>query len=216
MRSPIRVQNTFMREWVVAMGRLNRCLGLCVGLLLLSSVAQAATLTWAPNPEPGVTGYIVSVGTSPGTYTQNINVGNTTTYVLNDLDPYRTYYFAISAYDAAGLTSPYSGEVIRPAQAARTPDFGTVGTGPTGMADLIWQHDSGLLAVWYMDGATMVDAAYLNPSSVDPNWRTAGTGDFDRDNNVDIVWRHSMSGAVAIWLMNGTSYRTGAVCPYCR
>ncbi len=194
------------------MGRSNRCLGLCVGLLLLSRAAQAATLTWDPNPEPGITGYIVSVGTSPGTYTQNINVGNTTSYVFNDLDPYRTYYFAISAYDAAGLTSPYSGEVIRPAQAARTPDFGTVGTGPSGTADLIWQHDSGLLSVWYMDGPNLVDAAYLTPSSVsDTNWRIAGTGDFDRDNNMDLVLRNSVTGQVDVWLMEGVNLRSVGV-----
>ncbi|TMJ65629.1 MAG: hypothetical protein E6G83_12660 [Alphaproteobacteria bacterium] len=37
-----------------------------------------------------------------------------------------------------------------------------------------------------------------------------GTGDFNGDGFADILWQNS-SGAVAIWEMNGTSLRAGAI-----
>jgi len=42
--------------------------------LAASRVAAADTITlmWDANPDPSVSGYIVYVGTQPGTYTQNV------------------------------------------------------------------------------------------------------------------------------------------------
>ena len=34
-------------------------------------------------------------------------------------------------------------------------------------------------------------------------WTIAGLGDFDGDGKADLVWRHTASGVVAVWLMNG-------------
>ncbi|HEY7531825.1 MAG TPA: FG-GAP-like repeat-containing protein, partial [Nitrospiraceae bacterium] len=195
------------------MTRLSRRIALSVFLLVRTTFAEAATaqLSWDANPEPGIAGYIVSVGTSSGIYSTNINVGSDTTYLVTDLDPDRTYYFAVRAYDSLGQTSPYSSEVIRAARAPLTPDFGTGANGPQGTPDLIWQHDDGLLGVWYMNGTIAIDAAPLNPSAVsDPNWRIVGTGDFDRDNKIDLLWHHKTSGAIGIWLLDGLNYRGGA------
>jgi hypothetical protein len=45
----------------------------------------------------------------------------------------------------------------------------------------------------------------------DLNWQIAGTGDFDRDGNVDILWRYNGAGGRnRVWFMNGTSIRSGA------
>ena len=39
----------------------------------------------------------------------------------------------------------------------------------------------------------------------DARWKIAGVGDFNRDGKPDIVWRHSQSGDIGAWLMNGLS-----------
>ena len=40
---------------------------------------------------------------------------------------------------------------------------------------LVWQHDAGGLAVWYVNGPTVLNGIYLNPSSIfDTNWTIVG------------------------------------------
>jgi len=158
-----------------------------------------------------VAGYQISYGTSPGAYTQIVDVGPATTWVVANLNALQTYYFVVRAYDVNGQMSPYSAEVVKAAQSPTVPDFGTGtvnGIAP-GAADLLWQHDNGLLSVWYMNGASMIDADYLSPPFVsDADWRIVGAGDFDRDGRMDLAWQHKTKGAVAIWLMDGPNLRS--------
>jgi hypothetical protein len=75
-------------------------LGVC-----MAGRADAAdvTLQWDPNPAAdNVTGYRVFIGTLPGVYDQNVDVGNNTTYVLKGANPDIMYYFAVAAYGASG------------------------------------------------------------------------------------------------------------------
>jgi hypothetical protein len=37
----------------------------------------------------------------------------------------------------------------------------------------------------------------------DLDWQIEGVGDFNGDTKADILWRHSTTGMVAMWLMNG-------------
>jgi len=90
-------------------------------LLMLINVnvlcAATATLSWNP---PAVNadgsnltdldGYVLYIGTSPDDYTQYIDVGNVTTYILSDLVYDIPYYFAITAYDTVGNESDYSNQ----------------------------------------------------------------------------------------------------------
>ncbi|HBZ57077.1 MAG TPA: VCBS repeat-containing protein, partial [Syntrophobacteraceae bacterium] len=57
--------------------------------------------------------------------------------------------------------------------------------------------------VWYMDGATRTGTVYLDPV-VDLNWTVVGTGDFNADSQIDILWRNTSSGQNVVWFM----YRT--------
>ena len=74
-----------------------------------ASLAIAATATWDPNPEPGVAGYKLSYGTTPGVHTVTIDVGKVTTYKFFP-PPGKRYYVVVQAYNAAGALSPKSAE----------------------------------------------------------------------------------------------------------
>jgi hypothetical protein len=93
-----------------------------------------------------------------------------------------------------------------------------VGTGDfngDGQVDILWRYNGtgGANAVWYMNGATLTGAASL-PSVSDLNWQIVGTGDFNADGKVDILWRYNGSGGYnTIWLMNGMTLTGGADLP---
>jgi subtilisin-like proprotein convertase family protein len=79
--------------------------------------------------------------------------------------------------------------------------FGTGDVNGNGHADILFQHTNGSLAVWYMNGSTLVEARLLNPSN-SGLWRAAAAGDFNGDGLVDLVFQHP-DGSVALWLMDG-------------
>jgi hypothetical protein len=77
-----------------------------------------------------------------------------------------------------------------------------------GKNDLLWRdYASGELAVWTMNGATVVNSA---TASVNPGAYTSttgrhvqGIGDFNGDGKSDILWRNAGTGQTAVWFMNG-------------
>ena len=77
-----------------------------------SAQAGQVTLAWDPNSEPDLAGYEIYYGTASRNYSFHIDVGNVTTYTLTGLQPGVTYYFAATAYNAQGLESDYSNEVV--------------------------------------------------------------------------------------------------------
>lgn len=62
--------------------------------------------------DPTVTGYKVNYGSAPGSYQMSLNVGNQTTYTVTGLGS-GTFYFSVTAYNAAGAQSSFSNEVSR-------------------------------------------------------------------------------------------------------
>ncbi len=81
--------------------------------ILFSVMARAETVTlaWDPNTEADLAGYRLHYGTASRNYTQIIDVGNATQRAINNLSAGQTYYFAATAYNAAGNESGYSDEV---------------------------------------------------------------------------------------------------------
>ena len=73
-----------------------------------------------------------------------------------------------------------------------------------GQTDVIFQHATNrTLAVWRMNGLTLVQPSLLNPSTTGDNgWSIVGTGDFNRDSKADLVFQHT-DGTIALWMMDG-------------
>jgi hypothetical protein len=80
-------------------------------LLLLIDPRGVITLSWNPNNEPDLAGYKIYYGTVSREYSEVIDAGNVTTYRIEGLSPEVRYFFAITAYDAAGNESDFSQEV---------------------------------------------------------------------------------------------------------
>ena len=89
----------------------------------LASVSSAGTIwiQWDPSSDPAVIGYRVSVGTSPGNYTETFDVGSRTVFAY-DARESRVYYLAVASY-AAG---PRFGPLSAPVSAAPIPGAGEV------------------------------------------------------------------------------------------
>jgi hypothetical protein len=78
---------------------------------LPSMKAQATyTLAWNANPEPDIVGYRVHVGTTSRQYTHSYPT-IAPSVLISDLPDGQTYFFAVTAMNAAGLESPFSEEI---------------------------------------------------------------------------------------------------------
>jgi FtsP/CotA-like multicopper oxidase with cupredoxin domain len=80
-----------------------------------------------------------------------------------------------------------------------------------GQVDILWRYNGpgGFNVVWFMNGTNWVSSAELLPFS-DLTWQIVGTGDFNRDGNIDILWRNGISGNNLVWYMNGTNWAGSA------
>jgi len=64
----------------------------------------------------------------------------------------------------------------------------------------------GYNVVWYMSGASWIGSAELI-SVGDASWQIMGTGDYNNDGSIDILWRYNGAGGYnVIWYMNGVSW----------
>jgi len=82
--------------------------------------AAQASLSWnAPStnsngtPITDLAGYKLYVGNASRSYQQKLDMGKVTNYAVANLADGSTYYFAVTAYNSAGVESPYSAEVSK-------------------------------------------------------------------------------------------------------
>jgi hypothetical protein len=73
--------------------------------------AAKVTLAWDPSADSTVVGYRLYHGTQSAVYTNMTDIRNITSTTISNLVQGGTYYFAVTAYDAAGLESAFSGEI---------------------------------------------------------------------------------------------------------
>ena len=118
----------------------------------------------------------------------------------------------ISAWLMRG-SQQLSGSLFVPSSTGQ-PDWRAVGIADMnrdGWQDILWRNRvTGQVSVWLMNGMTRIDGRLLTPDTVaDTNWEIVGTGDFNMDGWVDLVWRHKTQGSLSVWFMNGTTMRSG-------
>lgn len=81
---------------------------------------------------------------------------------------------------------------------ATTGDFNADGSD-----DLLFQHDGGALAAWYLNGTTRLGSASLNPSAPPATGaRAVAGGDFNQNGTADLIFQNP-DGGLALWFMNG-------------
>jgi surface antigen len=82
-----------------------------------------------------------------------------------------------------------------------------------GNIDILWRYhwsqNTGANQIWLMNGSQRIDTIILD-SEPNNNWEVVGTGDFDRDGFVDILWRNNdpQNPQIAVWLLNSQYQRT--------
>jgi subtilisin-like proprotein convertase family protein len=109
-------------------------------------------------------------------------------------------------------TTLTGGTFLVPASVADT-NAKIVGTGYFNndlQLDILWWHQgTGQLGVWFMNGVTMIAAEGTSPPGIaDVQWRPVVTGDYNRDDREDIVWRHQVTGENMVWYMGGPNGTT--------
>ncbi len=73
-------------------------------------------------------------------------------------------------------------------------------------ADLLWRNGiTGETAVWMMNGPSISTILALPTIAPNSGWDVAGIADFNLDGLGDIVWRNSITGDNAIWLLGATT-----------
>ncbi|HEY6558518.1 MAG TPA: trypsin-like serine protease [Polyangiaceae bacterium] len=65
-------------------------------------------------------------------------------------------------------------------------------------ADILWRHDTGQTAIWFMKDGAKIGEGYPGGQDSSLTWKIQSTGDFDADGRSDILWRHT-NGQLAIW-----------------
>ncbi len=116
-------------------------------------------------------------------------------------------------WEMDGTRIKFGGYVNDGAQAVPAPgaDWHIAGTADfdgDGKNDILWRTDSGMLAIWEMDGTRIKFGGYVNNGTdavgaPGADWHVQQLGDYDGDGKNDILWRTD-SGSLAIWEMDGT------------
>ena len=86
-----------------------------------------------------------------------------------------------------------------------------------GTSDVLWRNQSnGALTLWEVSNTGVVTANSVtfagNPVVPSPAWSINAISDFTGDGNSDLLWRNQNTGAMAEWLMNGSTI-TASVSP---
>ncbi len=114
------------RTGVVGWGLPQRRIASALGILWLTTLLTGSgvvfgaaptngynvKLAWDRSPSLGVTGYRIYYGPASGNYTNSVMAGNVTSNSITGLAGGGMYFFTVVAYDASGVESLPSNEII--------------------------------------------------------------------------------------------------------
>lgn len=86
------------REWYEGIARLGPRDPSSVSATQIAAKKQVL-VSWPPNADSDVNGYLIHYGTSPGVYDKVADAANRTSYRIDNLEYGVTYYFAARCYD---------------------------------------------------------------------------------------------------------------------
>jgi len=102
--------------------------------------AETATVSWDANTESDLSGYKIYYGTSSGNYDDVLDVGNTTSFIINNLAVGTTYFFVVTAYDFSANESGFSGEVSFTPTQGTPPQITGVSVGDDTKLDVLFSR----------------------------------------------------------------------------
>ncbi len=112
------------------------------------------------------------------------------------------------AFVAEFTTAPFTALVTTNIRAAgRVPGF----FGVESPVNLLWQQTGtvnggapGQVFNWFRNSSGNLEGRYVGFVG-DTNWSVVGSGDFDNDGVLDLVWHNTATGEAALWLMNANA-----------
>jgi hypothetical protein len=114
-------------------------------------------------------------------------------------------WLAVWVMDGFNATTTWSLSVPR----MLDPSWIIVGAGDLnndGRADLVWQSQTnGQLAVWFLNGANVLEQRPLSTFIPDLNWKIRGVGDVSGDGTADLLWQNDATGALGVWYLSGSN-----------
>jgi hypothetical protein len=77
----------------------------------------------------------------------------------------------------------------------------------SGISQLLWRNlNDGSNIVWQFDNyGRKIQSVILRNVPINEGWFIAGTGDFNKDQIGDIIWRNYLTGATHIWILDSNS-----------
>jgi hypothetical protein len=188
--------------------------------------AAQATLSWvAPTtntdgtPLTDLAGYKIHYGTASGNYSSAINVGNTTTSAVSNLNDGATYYFAVTAYDTSGMESAYSNEVSKTTAAVQqyTLSVSKSGTGSGTVTSSSGGINCGTVcSAAYSAGAVTTLTAAPASGTTFTGWSgggCTGTGTCSLSMNSNVAVTGSFAATVNSYTITATSGGGGTITP---
>jgi hypothetical protein len=168
-------------------------------------------LTWPKLSDP-ITGYKIYYGPTSGNYTQSIDVGNVTTYTIDNLASGSTYYIAATDHDAANNESGFSNELIAmiPAVQQYTLAVSKAGTG-AGTVTGAGINCGAVCSGSYAAGTDVILTATAATGSVFSGWSGGGgTGTYETIVNAATAVTATFT---KVYYITATSDINGAIIP---
>lgn len=186
--------------------------------MVAASQARDVTLQWDANTETTVAGYKVyyNADSAGPPFSGTGTVGKVTSTTLTGLDPSKTYYFAVTAYDATGTESTYSNivsaaEATAPTVSITSPASGASISGTTSVAISATDNVGVTSVELYVDGVlkgTDTSSPYsvsLNTTQLSAGTHTLQAKAYDAAGNV------GQSTAFSVAVVNDTTAPTASI-----